>query len=132
MSILNNIITALPAKKSGHFEAKIALHQYIIAEFERWLDAIPKAVSEIYTPEEDFIINADAGESDWVSDNATTFAYVKKMGVSSSCERLAKEISTCCSERNTWLSVIHILEKNDKADYMSRLLSENTAWKLDP
>ena len=92
MSFLNNIFTALPAKKSGHFEAKIALHQYIITEFERCLDAIPKAVSDIHTPEEDFIINGDSGESDWGSDNATTFAYVNNMGVSSSCDRLAKEI----------------------------------------
>ena len=53
--------------------------------------------------------------------------------VSSSCDMLAKEIWTYCSERNTWLSAIYIPGKeNNEADYMSRLLNENTEWKLDP
>ena len=69
------------------------------------------------------------------SDNTTAIAYVNNMGglVSSSCDRLAKEIWTYCSERNTCLPAIHISGKeNNEADYMSRLLSENTEWKLDP
>ena len=69
------------------------------------------------------------------SDNTTAIPYVNNMGslVSSSCDRLAKEIWTYCSERNTWLSAIHIPRKeNNKADYMSRLLNDNTEWKLDP
>ena len=45
---------------------------------------------------------------------------------SSSCNRLAKEIWTCCSKTNAW-SAIHIPGKeNNKADYMSRLLNYNT------
>ena len=51
-------------KESGNFEAKIALNQHIITELQWWLDAIPKAVSDIHTPK-DFIINADASESGW-------------------------------------------------------------------
>ena len=63
------------------------------------------------------------------SDNTTAIPYVNNMGdlVSSSCDRLAKEIWTCCSDINTWLSAIHIPRKeNNKADYMSRLLNDNT------
>ena len=52
--------------------------------------------------------------------------------VSSSCDRLAKEIWRYWTERNTWLSAIHIPGKeNNEADHMSRLLNENTEWKLD-
>ena len=52
--------------------------------------------------------------------------------VSSLCDRLSKEIWTYCSERNTWLSEIHIPGKeNEEADYMSRLLNDNTEWKFD-
>ena len=51
---------------------------------------------------------------------------------SSSCNRLAKVIWANC-ERNTCLSAIHIPGKeNNETDYMSRLLHENTEWKLDP
>ena len=50
-------------KGSGNFEAKIALKQHIITELQWQLDAIPKAVSDIYKPQVDFIINADASES---------------------------------------------------------------------
>ena len=53
--------------------------------------------------------------------------------ISSSCDRLAKETWTHCSKRNTWLPAIHILgNKNNEENYMSRLLNENTEWKLDP
>ena len=52
-------------KKSGNFGAKIALNQHIVPELKRWLDAITKAVSDIHTPEVDFMINADASESGW-------------------------------------------------------------------
>ena len=52
-------------KESGHFEAKMALNQRIVIELQWWLDAIPKAVSDIHTPEVDFIINSDANEAGW-------------------------------------------------------------------
>ena len=69
------------------------------------------------------------------SDNTIAIAYVSNTRglVSSSYDRLAKEIWTYCSERNIWLLAIHIPEKeNNKVDYMSRMLHENTEWKLDP
>ena len=50
-------------KESGNFETKIALKQHIVTELQRQLDAIPKAVSDVHTPQSDFIINADASES---------------------------------------------------------------------
>ena len=53
------------------------------------------------------------------SDNTTAVANVNNMGglVCSSCDRLTKEIWTYCSERNTWLSAIHVLGKeNNEAD----------------
>ena len=37
-------------KESGNFETMIALNQHIITELQWWLDAIPKAVSDIHTP----------------------------------------------------------------------------------
>ena len=37
-------------KENEIFEAKRALKQHIITEFTWWLDAIPKAASDIYTP----------------------------------------------------------------------------------
>ena len=122
----------------------IAVNQYIITERQWWLDAFLKAVSDIHTLEEDFIINADASDSGWGatdgfnptrgiwsehyksyhlnnlelkaihlaikaysnlwkgynnhirirSENTATIASVNNMGglVSSSCDRLAKEI----------------------------------------
>ena len=57
---------------SGNFEAKIALNQYIVTELQ-WLDAIPKAVSDIHTPEVHFIINADASESGWGAIDEVTY-----------------------------------------------------------
>ena len=41
------------------------LYQHIVTDLKWWLDAIPKAVSDIHTPEDDFIINADSSESGW-------------------------------------------------------------------
>ena len=53
--------------------------------------------------------------------------------VSGSSHRLAKEIQSYYSERNTWLSAIHIRGKeNNEADCMSRLINDNTERKLDP
>ena len=52
-------------KKSGYFEAKIALNQHIVTELNWWLDAIPKAVSDIHTLGVDFVINTDGSESGW-------------------------------------------------------------------
>ena len=52
-------------KESGNFEAKIALNQHIITELQWCLDAILKAVSDIHTPQVDFILNAGAIESGW-------------------------------------------------------------------
>ena len=40
-------------KESGNFEAKIALNQHVITELQWWLDSIPKAVSDIHTPQVD-------------------------------------------------------------------------------
>ena len=68
------------------------------------------------------------------SDNKIAIAYVNNKGglVSSSCDRLPKEIWVYCVEINTWLSLIHIPGKeNNEGDYMSRLLHENTECKLD-
>lgn len=52
---------------------------------------------------------------------------------SNSCNILAKKIWTSCTDRIVWLSAIHIPGKgNNSADYMPRLLSENTKLKLFP
>ena len=156
-------------KESGNFEAKVTLNQHVITDLKLWLDALPKDINDIRTPEVDFIVNADASESGsgatdvinptgtivktlqsittnylelkaihlaikaysnlWKgckhirikSYNKTAIAYVNNMGslVSSSCDGLAKEIWAYCVERNTWLSAIHIPEKeNNEADYI--------------
>ena len=53
--------------------------------------------------------------------------------VSSSCNHLAKEIWIYCTDQKIWLSAVHIPGKdNNTADYMSRLLNENTEWRLAP
>ena len=53
--------------------------------------------------------------------------------VSNSCNCLAKEIWTYCTDQKIWLSTVHIPGKdNNTADYMSRLLNENTEWRLAP
>ena len=53
--------------------------------------------------------------------------------VSSSCNCLAKEIWTYCTDQKIWLSTVHTPGKdNNTADYMSRLLNENAEWRLDP
>ena len=47
--------------------------------------------------------------------------------VSNSCNHLTKEIWTYCTDQKIWLSAVHIPGKdNNTADYMSRLLNENT------
>ena len=69
------------------------------------------------------------------SDNTTAIAYINNMGglVSNSCNHLAKEIWTYCTDQKIWLSAVHIPGKdNNTADYMSRLLNENTEWRLAP
>ena len=49
--------------------------------------------------------------------------------VSSSCDRLTKEIMTYSPGRNAWLSAIHIPGKeSNEADYMSRFLNDNTEY----
>ena len=53
--------------------------------------------------------------------------------VSNSCNHLTKEIWTYCTDQKIWLSAVHIPGKdNNTADYMSRLLNENTEWRLAP
>ena len=53
--------------------------------------------------------------------------------VSNSCNHLIKEIWAYCTDQKIWLSAVHILRKdNNTADYMSRLLNENTEWRLAP
>ena len=52
-------------KENRNFKAKVALNRHIVTELKWWLDAIPKAVSDIHTPEVDYIINANASESGW-------------------------------------------------------------------
>ena len=53
--------------------------------------------------------------------------------VSNSCNRLAEEIWTYCTDQKIWLSAVHIPRKNNNtADYMSRLYNENTEWRLAP
>ena len=62
----------------------------------------------------------------------------RKCGVTASseefsCNILAKEMWTCCIDRNVWLSAVHVPRKeNSNADYFSRLLSESTEWKFFP
>ena len=47
--------------------------------------------------------------------------------VSNSCKHLTKEIWSYCTDQKIWLSTVHIPEKyNNTADYMSKLLNENT------
>ena len=65
------------------------------------------------------------------SDNTTAIEYVSNMGglVSSSCDRLTKEIMTYSPGRNAWLSAIHIPGKeSNETDYMSRFLNDNTEY----
>ena len=46
---------------------------------------------------------------------------------------LAKEIWTYCIDMDIWLLAVHIPRKeNNTADYMSKLLDENTEWRLFP
>ena len=53
--------------------------------------------------------------------------------VSNSCNHLAKEIWTYCTDQKIWLSAVHIPGKgNNTADYMSRLLNGNTECRLAP
>ena len=53
--------------------------------------------------------------------------------VSNSCNHLAKEIWTYCTDQKILLSAVHAPGKdNNTADYMSRLLNENTEWRLAP
>ena len=69
------------------------------------------------------------------SNNATAIAYINNMEglVSNICNCLAKEIWTYCTDQKIWLSTVHIPGKdNNTADYMSRLLNENTEWRLAP
>ena len=69
------------------------------------------------------------------SDSTTAIAYINNMGglVSNSCNHLTKEIWTYCTGQKIWLSAVHIPGKdNNTADYMSRLLNENTEWRLAP
>ena len=52
---------------------------------------------------------------------------------SNSCNNLTKEIWTYCTDQKIWLSAVHISRKdNNTADYMFRLLNENTEWRLVP
>ena len=57
---LKQVKVSLLKKESGNFEAKITLNEHIATGLKWSLDATPKAVSDILTPEVDFIINADA------------------------------------------------------------------------
>ena len=70
------------------------------------------------------------------SDDTTAIAYIinnMRGLVSDSCNHLAKEIWTCCTDQKIWLSAVHIPGKdNNTADYVSRLLNENTEWRLAP
>ena len=69
------------------------------------------------------------------SDNTTTIAYINNMGglVSNSCNHLTKEIWTYRTDQKIWLSTVHIPGKyNNTADYVFRLLNENTEWRLAP
>ena len=53
--------------------------------------------------------------------------------VSNPCNHLTNEIWAYCTDQKIWLSAVHILGKdNNTADYMSRLLNENTEWRLAP
>ena len=53
--------------------------------------------------------------------------------VSNSCNHLAKEIWTYCTDQKIWLSAVHVPGKdNNTADYMSRLVKENSEWRLAP
>ena len=53
--------------------------------------------------------------------------------VSNSCNHLAKEIWTYCTDQKIWLSAVHIpVKDNNTADYMSRLLNRNRECRLAP
>ena len=69
------------------------------------------------------------------SDNTTAIAYINNMEdlVSNSCNHLAKETWKYCTDQKIWLYPFNIPGKdNNTADYMSRLLNENTEWRLAP
>ena len=51
--------------------------------------------------------------------------------VSSSCNHLAKEIWTYCTDQKICLFAVYIPRKdNNTADYMSKIPNENTEWRL--
>ena len=69
------------------------------------------------------------------SDNTIAISYINNMGgiFSDSCNHLSKAIWYYCINRKVWLSAVHIPGKdNETADYMSRLQTENTEWRLLP
>ena len=68
-------------------------------------------------------------------DYITTISYINNMGglVSTSCNHSDKEIWINCTDQKIWLPVVHISRKvNNNAAYMSRLLNQNTEWRLAP
>lgn len=69
-----------------------------------------------------------------LSDNATTVAYINKMGGvrSPRCNKIAYEIWKTCEQRSLWLIAAHIPGvQNDLADSLSRKFSNNVEWCLN-
>ena len=70
-----------------------------------------------------------------LSDNTTTVAYLNHGGGTKStiCNKISKEVWSCCEKQNVWLLSTHIPGvQNCVADYESRHFSEDTEWKLNP
>lgn len=66
-------------------------------------------------------------------DNTTAVAYINNMGGSKSplLNTLAKEIWNWCTERDIWVSAVHIPAKlNTSADNKSRNFSDKHEWSL--
>jgi len=67
-----------------------------------------------------------------MSDNQTTVAYINNMGgKKDQCNAVARKIWFWCISKNIWLSAAYLPGiENTEADAQSRMLHDNTEWKL--
>ena len=68
-----------------------------------------------------------------MSDNATSIAYINKMGgtKSSKCDKIAREVWDVCIQHHCWISAAHIPgTKNIVADRESRQFHDAAEWML--
>ena len=66
-------------------------------------------------------------------DNQTAVTYVNNFGGTHSelLNSYARQLILWCKNRNIWVSACHVAGKANKADKLSRVISEHTEWKLD-